>query len=106
MDSGVLSQTPGNFFAEKTVKTSLKHEASTGDLPVLTTGPSPLPFGGGPTLTNENLSLKRGQVSPTRLAQWFCPRGVKKQNIPEVALGSDTEILEYKPNADFVIGVY
>lgn len=34
--SGVLSTTPGNFFAEKTVNISLKQEASMGALPVLT----------------------------------------------------------------------
>lgn len=53
----MLSQTPGNFLAEKTVNDSLKHDASTGDLPVLTLGPGPPPLGVGATLTNENRSL-------------------------------------------------
>lgn len=32
--NGVLSQTPGNFFAEYTWKTWLKHEARMGTLPL------------------------------------------------------------------------
>lgn len=58
LDSGVLSQTPGNFLAEKTVKGSLKHDARTGDLPVLTLAVLPLVLEVGATLTNENLSLR------------------------------------------------
>ena len=59
-DSGVLSHTPGNFLAEKTVKTSLKHDASTGVLPMLTCDGLPLAIwlGGAATLTKENLSLR------------------------------------------------
>jgi hypothetical protein len=57
--SGVLSQTPGNFLAEKTWKTSLKADARTGALPVFIVGVAvsePL-AGGAPTLTKEKRSL-------------------------------------------------
>jgi hypothetical protein len=65
----VLSTTPGNFFAEYTVNTSEKQDASTGALPVLTApdemywelgsdagvlGPP-----GTPTFTNENRRLQK-----------------------------------------------
>ena len=36
LDKDVLSTTPGNFFAENTVKASLKVDARTGALPVFT----------------------------------------------------------------------
>ncbi len=48
----VLSMTPGNFFAEKTWKISLKVEASTGAEPVFSDVPLLLP-----TLTKFILSL-------------------------------------------------
>jgi hypothetical protein len=38
LDSSVLSTTPGNFFALKTVKTSLKQLARMGAFPVLMAG--------------------------------------------------------------------
>lgn len=41
---GVLSMTPGNFFALYTWKASLKHEASTGALPVFKLLPLPMCF--------------------------------------------------------------
>lgn len=58
----VLSTTPGNFLAEKTVKTSEKHEARTGAFPVLTRHGELAFFCGGegtPTLTNEKRRLLR-----------------------------------------------
>lgn len=57
---GVLSQTPGNFFAENTLNTSLKQQARTGALLLLTfaRAPSRGELSGGPTLTKENLKLK------------------------------------------------
>lgn len=61
--SPVLSQTPGNFLAEYTWKTSLKQEARTGAFPVLTMELE-LPCcplraeDGGPTFTKENRSLQ------------------------------------------------
>lgn len=54
--SSVLSQTPGNFFAEYTWKTSLKTEARIGDLPSLT-GLSPFWSALGLTSTKENRNL-------------------------------------------------
>lgn len=65
-DSGVLSHTPGNFLAEKTVKTSLKHDARTGVLPMLTCDGLPLAIwlGGAATLTKENLSLRGDESKP------------------------------------------
>jgi hypothetical protein len=58
----VLSTTPGNFLAEKTVKTSLKHDARIGAFPVLTIDIwlAGFPFGvfdGAPTLTKEKRRL-------------------------------------------------
>ena len=61
-DSGVLSQTPGNFLAEKTVNDSLKQDARIGALPVFTLAVLPATLGIGATLTNENLSLEERQV--------------------------------------------
>lgn len=61
----VLSQTPGNFFAEYTWKTSLKTEARIGDLPLLT-GRSPFWPGGGLMSQNENRSLDRINKSTSR----------------------------------------
>lgn len=55
-DKVVLSQTPGNFLAEKTVKTSEKHEARTGARSLLT----PMPEegrAGWATLTKEKRRL-------------------------------------------------
>lgn len=69
----VLSTTPGNFFAEYTVKISEKQDASTGALPVLTEpdemycelGSEARVFGapGTPTFTNENRRLQISNVS-------------------------------------------
>lgn len=61
--NGVLSTTPGNFFALYTVKTSEKHAAKTGALPVLRMEFwfEGFPLGvvdGGPTLTKERRSLR------------------------------------------------
>lgn len=60
LDKGVLSTTPGNRLAEKTVKGSEKQAAKIGALPVLTVddafGPS-MVFG-MPTLTKEKRSLE------------------------------------------------
>lgn len=74
--NAVLSTTPGNFFAEYTVNTSLKQAASTGALPWVISG-ALLGFDGFeagrcavcaagrgdvvPTFTNEKRSLDRYQ---------------------------------------------
>lgn len=58
--NGVLSTTPGNFLAENTLKTSEKHEARTGALPVLTEHDELVLIcdgEGAPTLTNEKRRL-------------------------------------------------
>ena len=75
--SWVLSTTPGNFLAEKTVKGSLKQEASTGARPVLM--PCVMVPGGAdedpvvcdadvvaPTFTNENRSRNSPSVRTER----------------------------------------
>lgn len=106
-DSGVLSHTPGNFLAEKTVKTSLKHDASTGVLPVLTCDGLPLAIwlGGAATLTKENLSLREDVSKPVN-----CPGHPPrlpggKRNLPKVALCPHAEVLEHKPDANLVVVV-
>jgi hypothetical protein len=95
--SGVLSQTPGNFLAENTEKTSLKQDASTGAFPWLTMElalAACCPFEamfGSPTLTNENRSLV------SRLA-WASNTDMRQVDLPKLSLGPHAEILEDKPD--------
>lgn len=83
----VLSTTPGNFFAEYTVKTSEKQEARTGALPVLIAPdwvrdaavsesgvPEPV---GAPTFTNEKRRLKESQYIDIGL--WVTQGAYRKQ---------------------------
>jgi hypothetical protein len=86
--NAVLSHTPGNFLAEKTLKTSLKQHARIGALFLLILG-APVSRGvpsGGPTLTKENLKLR----SHTSVLKADSQEGVF---VPKRSFCSDTEIL-------------
>jgi hypothetical protein len=78
--NAVLSHTPGNFLAEKTLKTSLKQHARIGALFLLILG-APVSRGvpsGGPTLTKENLKLRSHTVS---VESRFTGRGIRTEKV-------------------------
>lgn len=84
--SPVLSQTPGNFLAENTWKTSLKHEARTGAFPVLTIefALACCPLGavdGGPTLTKEKRNLRDRLVPPASSCQYSLVAYLKRPSV-------------------------
>lgn len=94
----VLSTTPGNLFAEYTMKLSEKQEARTGATPVLTVVvetflPDPVPW--TPTLTKEKRSLELVREC------W----GHEDTYIPESAFSSNREILKDKPNSNLVFRI-
>lgn len=95
--SWVLSITPGNFLAEKTWNGSENTDARTGAVPWLITGaPFVVSEDCVPTSTKLIFRLGFRQLLRSR----YCGT-----NLPEGPLCPNTEILENKPHANFVLRV-
>lgn len=96
---GVLSQTPGNFFAEYTWNTSLKDAARIGAAAWFTIEPfAETWLGGLATLTNEKRSLHEC-VSDA------IDQGNTLECLPKVTLGPHAQILHDEPDADLIIHI-
>lgn len=96
--SWVLSITPGNFLAEKTWNGSEKTEARTGAVPWLMTG-APLVVSEDCVPTSTKLIFSLGDWVSDCLAM------IRREDLPEGALGPNAQILQNEPYADLVVGI-
>lgn len=95
---GVLSQTPGNFLAEKTWNTSLKTDASIGALPWFTLEPSVEGWSGGlATLTNEKRNLHNTISQKVDSLGWLA-----LVSSPEATFGPHAQILHDEPGSELI----